>query len=261
MSVYRTEEEQLELIKKWWKRYGNWVTVFFSLVLLCVAGYRVMQNHHKQLTQQASVTYEKMMLAVSSHNIPSQLSYAGELIKNYKTSVYADVAHRILAKIYIAQYKWSEAKEELEAVISLSKMSDLKQIARIDIARILAENKSYAPAIQELSKVEDETYFSVINELKGDIYAAMGKYQEAIKAYRLATEEMKKKNMTNLFLEMKINELVMKPQSYQQFSANYDFLRRSRSSGLTEGSSTVSRNLLSLDSGMYSPRIAAILLS
>jgi predicted negative regulator of RcsB-dependent stress response len=208
-----TEEEQLEVIKKWWDRHGSKITVFLSLILICTAGYKYMNWHQDKMTQQASNTYEQMMVALSNQNIKSVRSYANELIKDYNSSVYADVAHMTLAKIYVSKNKWAQAKEELLPVAQKSKMSALKQIAKINIARLLVSEKSYTYALNELATIEDQTYLPVINELKGDIYDALGQYRKAITAYRLAIEEVKTRGMGNLFLEMKTNELAMKSQS------------------------------------------------
>ena len=208
-----TEDEQVEAIKKWWKRYGNLVTLFISLVLLCVAGYRYMNWHHEKMTQQASVAYEQMMVALSNHNIKSVRSYAKELVNDYSNTVYSDVAHMTLAKVYIEKNKLEQAKSELQTVASKSKVPALKQVAKIRFARILTAEKKYPNALNELSSVEDKTYLSVINELKGDIYGATGQYQNAINAYQLAISEVKRKGMGNLFLEMKTNEIANKTQS------------------------------------------------
>lgn len=213
MSVYMTEDEQLEAIKKWWKRYGNLVTIALSVVFLCVAGYRYYNWHQDKVTQQASNAYESMMVALSNHNVKSVRAYANELINGYNKTVYADVAHMTLAKIYIEKNKLDSAKSELQLVANNSRMPSLKQIAKIRIARILAAEKDFPTALTELSSVEDITYMPVINELKGDIFEATGKYQEAINAYRLAISEVKNNGMGNLFLEMKTNELANKTQS------------------------------------------------
>lgn len=213
MSVYMTEEEQLENIKKWWRRYGNIITIIFSLILLCIAGYRYMNWHQDKLTQQASMTYESMMVAFSHQNIKGVRSYANELIKDYANTVYADVAHMTLAKVYVSKNKLDQAKTELQTVAEKSKMTSLKQIAKIRIARLLAAEKSYTNALKELSSVDDEAYLPVINELKGDIYGATGQYEQAITAYKLAINEVKNNGMGNLFLEMKTNELALKSQS------------------------------------------------
>lgn len=213
MSVYMTEDEQLEAIKKWWKHYGTLVTVFLSLVFLCIAGYRYYNWHQEKRTQQASSAYEQMMVAFSNHDIKSVRAYANELINGYSKTVYADVAHMTLAKIYVEKNKLEQAKSELAFVAANSKMPSLKQVAKIRVARILALGKEYTQALNELSSIADATYTPVINELKGDIYGAQGHYQNAINSYRLAITEVKNKGMGNMFLEMKTNELANKTQS------------------------------------------------
>jgi len=213
MSVYMTEDEQLEEIKKWWKRNGNLVTILLSLVFLCIAGYRYYYWHQEKVTQQASIAYENMMVALSNHNIKSVRAYANELIKGYGKTVYSDIAHMTLAKVYIEKNNSNQAKSELKIVADNSHMPPLKQIAKIRMARILAADKEYTNALSELSSIEDPTYMPVINELKGDIYGATGQYQNAINAYKLAITEVKNNGMGNLFLEMKTNELANKTQS------------------------------------------------
>lgn len=213
MSVYMTEEEQLESIKKWWNRYGNLVTVMLSIVFLSIAGYRYFYWHQEKVTQQASIAYENMMISFSNRHVKAVRSYANDLIKNYNHSVYADVAHFILAKMDLSKDKLASARSELENVVKNSNMLPLKQIAKIRIARILAADKSYIDALKQLSSVDDKTYLPVINELKGDIYSATGQYQEAMKSYQAALDFGKTSGMGNLYLEMKTNEMAVKTQS------------------------------------------------
>ncbi|HHF7365500.1 TPA: YfgM family protein [Legionella bozemanae] len=213
MSVYMTEEEQLESIKKWWKQYGNLVTVVLSLILFGIAGYRYLHWHQAKITQQASVAYEQMMVALSNQNIKGVRAYANELIHQHSSTVYADAAHLTLAKIYVSKNKLDTATDELKAVATNSKMPALKQIAKIRMARIFAAEKSYTNALNELSSIDDKTYLPVINELKGDIYGATGQYQEAMSSYKLALDEVKNNGMGNLFLEMKTNEIASKSHS------------------------------------------------
>lgn len=213
MSVYMTEDEQLDAIKKWWKRHGNLVTGVISIALLCVAGYRYMHWHNEKITQQASSAYEQMMVALSNHDNKSVRSYANQLVKDYKATVYADAAHMTLAKIYVSKDKPDNAKDELMQVVNNTRMPALKQVAKLRIARILAVQKRYPDALAQLSTIDDSAYSPAINELKGDIYGATGKYTDALNAYRLAIAEVKSSGMGNLFLEMKSNDLAIQAES------------------------------------------------
>lgn len=213
MSTYMTEEEQLESIKKWWKQYGNIVTVILSIILFSIAGYRYLHWHQEKVTQQASVAFEQMMVALSNHNNKAVRAYANELINQHNRTVYADAAHMTLAKIYVSKNKLDKATVELKSVATNSKMPALKQIAKIRLARILAAEKSYTNALKELGSIDDDTYLPVINELKGDIYGATGQYEEAMNSYKMALDEVKNNGMGNLFLEMKTNQIASKSHS------------------------------------------------
>lgn len=218
MSVYMTEEEQLEAIKKWWNKYSNLVTVVLSLILLSIAGYKYWHWHQEKISMQASNAYEQLMVAFSNQNNKSVRAYANQLINEYGETVYADAARLTLAKLYVAHDQYNKAVKMLEYVANNSKMTALKQVAKIRIARLLVAEKSFDKALAELAPVVDMAYMPVINELKGDIYTATGKYQQAIISYKEAISEVRNNGMGNLFLEMKTNELAALTQTMKRDS-------------------------------------------
>ena len=207
MSVYRTEEEQLENIKNWWKRHSTLITLVFSLILLCFSVYKYWTWHQEKNLAQASNAYEQMMVAFANQNPKEVKAYANQLINEYSKTVYADVARMIKAKLLIDKEHIDDAKKLLEQVVLNSHVNALKQVARIRVARLLASEKSYDKALNQLSTVEDVAYMPLINELKGDIFAATGNFQQAILSYKEAISEVRMHGMGNLFLEMKTNEL------------------------------------------------------
>lgn len=207
MSIYMTEDEQVEALKRWWKRYNGVITVLFSIALLSMSGFKYWTWHEEKVTQQASNTYEHLMLAVSNHDNKASRGYAKQLISNYGSTVYADAARLALAKLYVGREQYQLAQNELVYVATHSKMTALQQVARIRLARLLAADKAYDKALSELAKVDDTTYLPVVNELKGDIYAATGQYEQAVSFYRQAINTVQTKGMGNLFLEMKTREL------------------------------------------------------
>lgn len=213
MSVYMTEDEQLDAIKKWWKRYNGIVIVSVSVVMLVVSGFRYWSWHEQKVTQQASYAYEHLMLAFSNHDTKGVRGYANHLLTNYGQTVYADAAHLTLAKLYVERAEYSKARDELHVVAEHSKMLALKQVAKIRLARLMMLDKSYDSALNELTSMKNSAYMPIINELKGDIYAATGRYPQAVTFYRDALSEVQAKGMGNVFLEMKANEMAAKTQS------------------------------------------------
>jgi predicted negative regulator of RcsB-dependent stress response len=210
MSVYMTEEEQLAVIKRWWQRYSTTITVVLSLILLAISGVKYWHWHEEKLKTQASVAFEQMMQAVSNQDNKSIRAYANQIIQDYPQSVYSDAAYLTLSKVYVAKVNYKKAETVLQTIVNTGNVPVFKQIAKIRLARLLANEKSFQQALAVLSVVDDEAYMPVVEELKGDVYAAKGQFQKAVVAYRAAMSSVKHRGMGNLYLEMKTNELAAK---------------------------------------------------
>ena len=61
--------------------------------------------------------------------------------------------------------------------------------------------------------MDSSVYKPLVDELKGDVYVATGRYQEADVLYSEARDEAKIRGIGNLFLDMKANELAALAQS------------------------------------------------
>lgn len=206
MSVYMTEEEQIEAFKKWWKKYSTLITMIVSLVFLSIAGYQYWNWHQQKIQMQASNRYEHLMLALSNENLKEVQAYANQLIKEYDNTVYADVAHLTLARIAVQKHHYEDARNHLGVVAKKSHMNALQQIAKMRMARILTFEKKYDDALSIADSINDTIYSSLINELKGDIYAATGDKEKAAIAYQKAVSDVQNQGVGNLFLEMKMAE-------------------------------------------------------
>lgn len=207
MSSYMTEEEQLEAIKKWWQRHQYKLITVLSFILLLTAGYKYWFIHKEKLTAQASNQYELMMLAFSNNDDKKVQSYASSLIKEHSSSVYADVAHLLMAKIEFNNRHTPQATQHLAYVANDSTLPVLQQVAKIRWARLLLANKSYEKAQALLSPITQPAFTPVINELQGDIYSAKGHYTKAMACYQQAMSSFHQEGMNNLLLEMKMNEV------------------------------------------------------
>ena len=205
MSVYMTEAEQLEIIKKWWLRHQNLITVCLALVVFLVAGYRYWNWHVEKTILQASTAYENMIAASTSHDDKSMQSYANQLIHFDDKTVYATAAHLLLAKIFVNQKDYQKAELELAHVAHHSKVEALKQLALIRLARLQLSQKQYDKALAELSTIAQSPYTSVVNELKGDVYSAKEEYLKADASYQSAMNDLASGGGANLLLEMKRN--------------------------------------------------------
>lgn len=207
MTVYMSEEEQVEMLKSWWKKYGNIITIMISLILLTIAGVRYWNWHKNSIDQQASTIYERMMVAYANNDYKQIKSNSQRLIDDFSSTIYADVANLTLAKVDVTREKYKTAKKSLARVITNSKSPIMINIARIRMARLLLNEKKYEDAKHEINKVTDKSLLSIVHEIEGDISFAQNKREDAIEHYKEAMLEVEKIGGGNVFLEMKSNSL------------------------------------------------------
>ena len=143
MSVYMTEEEQIQAIKKWWSRYSSPILVVLSVLMLSVSGYRYWIWHQEKVTAEASTLYEHLMQSFSNHDVKDIRSYSNQLINRYSQTIYADAARMTLAKLNVEKNHLDLAKSLLQTVAIQSKNSAFKQIAKIRLARLMIANKQF----------------------------------------------------------------------------------------------------------------------
>lgn len=199
-----TEEEQLEAIKKWWKKHQNKISVVLSTILLITAGYRYWTWHTEKKMLQASEMYERLISAFSKQDTTALQASIKTLNTQFKNTVYSDVAYLVTAHQWVAQQQWDQAKQALTTVIQNSKMTALQEVARLRMARIDIYQGLYSQALTELDKIQDSAYLAKINELKGDVFYATGEYAKADSYYQKARLNAEKQGVTLYSLDMKL---------------------------------------------------------
>ncbi|MGV8837174.1 YfgM family protein [Cellvibrio sp.] len=65
MSVHLSEEEQLEVLKRWWKDYGKTVIATIVIAVVAYFGYTAWQDQKRQKAEKASEVYEQLLKLVN----------------------------------------------------------------------------------------------------------------------------------------------------------------------------------------------------
>jgi predicted negative regulator of RcsB-dependent stress response len=214
INVYLNEHEQWIAIKKWWEKYNAIVIIIFSLILLSCSAYKYWQWHRQSQLQQASNTYERMMLASANHQTDEIRSIANSLVKDYPNSIYADAARLSLAKIAVSAKEYPEAESQLTWVAEHSNTPEMSDVAKIRLARLWVAHQKFPDALKILKGLKSPAYLPLVDELRGDIYTGLNKFDKAVDFYRKALSEVQNYGVGNLFLEMKSSEMVAQSQQH-----------------------------------------------
>jgi predicted negative regulator of RcsB-dependent stress response len=207
----RTEEEQVEVLKNWIKENGVSLVVSIAIVLTVVFGYRMWQTQTLQTAEAASSMYEELVEAItvspletiSEENLLTGKFLAGKLKAEHAGSTYAQFAALHLAKLAMEDEDLPTAVTELQWVLDNGAGENISIIANLRLARVKFGLKEYENAITQLASIESGGHESSVEELRGDIYYAMGRTDESREAYQRAVnlQANNKRPMTQMKLE------------------------------------------------------------
>ena len=207
MSVYMTETEQIEWLKKCWLRYQTLIISGLFIALLSMSALKYWHFYNDKRVQEASMSYERMILADSRHETQNIQVYADKLIQDDTDTVYADAARLMLAAELVKQSKYELASSTLEFLIQHSSRKPMVALAKLRLSRILISEHKYEQSLALLKSIKNSPYYGLINITIGDIHVAMGDKKQAISCYQLAQKYLEKSGITHVFLDMKLEHL------------------------------------------------------
>ena len=202
---YETEEQQIEALKKWWKENGTSLIVGLGLGVAILFGGRYYINMQSQHSANAGDLYFMVAEHINNGNQESALETASKLTGEYKDTPYAALAALIMARYEFEKGNPAEASSQLEWVINNADEIELKDIARLRLARIHLGNAEYDAAETLLGSEHPAAFDAAYEELKGDLFVMRGRLAEARIAYDKAIDAMG--NSTSAWLRLKRQDL------------------------------------------------------
>lgn len=207
MSGYHTsDQEQIQMLKDWWRKYGTTVLVGLMVFFLVNFSWSFWRNYQQRYNDEASLMYTQLLSKTQLKQDDAVRTLSDHLLKDYNRTPYASLTALLLAKNAVGQKKMDVALTQLQWVIDNSSSDSLKQMARIRAARILFANNKKQEALDILQRVDDDGYMAPVLELRGDILLSQGKKDEAAAAYRDALKSIPEE-ATPPLLKMKLERL------------------------------------------------------
>lgn len=207
MDGYTTEEEQVELLKKWWDENGKSAIFGIVLGLAAIFGWREWQSHTISQIESASEIYQQALTATNQDQFPQAREKANELLSNYGDTGYAVFARLILAHVAAEEADYTTAETQLTAAIDNISNVSLAHEVTLRLARIHLATGKVDQALTLLNRGDYGAFAPVYNELKGDAYAAQGKTDEARQAYQQAIAESQGSDGDLSLLNLKLDTL------------------------------------------------------
>ncbi len=218
MDNYRTEEEQIAALKKWWADNGNSLLIGIGAALVIVFGWKAWQNSVEQEKAEASVMYQQLITTATSNSFDevdeaSSVAFiAGELKEQFEGSEYAIYGALFLAKEAVEKGELEQAAAELRWVLEATEDQRLTHITRGRLARVLSAQGQHDEALALLD-AQDPAFEAAYLEIRGDILLRTEQEQAAIDAYTKAFAMVKDNPQAQPLLAVKLSDLGVNPET------------------------------------------------
>jgi predicted negative regulator of RcsB-dependent stress response len=215
MADYRTEEEQIELLKKWWRENGKSTVAGVVIALAGYAGWMGWTSHQQSTMAAAADQYQQLLVAAETPDGQGKAAEMAEQLRNqHPHTVYGAFAALYLAKNAVLANDLVRAGELLAWAREQSADPSLKPLVSLREAQVLYAKGEYEQALSALAGIrEGDAWEPAAAELRGDILLAQGKPQEARASYEAALKALDNSGMQDrrAELEMKLADLAASP--------------------------------------------------
>lgn len=189
MESYRTEDEQVEAIRRWWDENGKSTLVAIVVALSAGFGWQAWKGHEAEQAQVASGIYQEMLDNLDGESrslkqLKTAADLASKLKEEFPASSYAQFAALHLASLAVTQDQLPQAETQLRWVLSRAdKGGDVAQLTELRLARVLAASGKADQALDILQSAGTGSYSASYAVAKGDVLLQLGRKDEARDAY------------------------------------------------------------------------------
>jgi predicted negative regulator of RcsB-dependent stress response len=201
------EQEQLDALKTWWHDNRAQILGALLIVVVAVGGWRGWQYYQHKQSYGAAVLYQQFLEQLASNDARRINDAATVVTDKFGSTAYAARAELLAARVNEQAHDVARAKTQLHWVIDNAREDTLKDVARLRLAAVLLDEKKYADALTLLEAKHPDSFDGLYADLKGDVFSAEGKKDEARSSYQLAYAKIDTKSIYRSLIQMKLDAL------------------------------------------------------
>lgn len=191
MDELRTEEEQVEALRRWWDENGKSTVAAVVVALAAGLGWQAFGQYQERQTEQASDMYQALTRMIGDKRgdevSEQSVELAEQIKRTYDSSTYGQFAALHLAAIKVGRGELEAAEAELRWVLGRADAgSDTYRITQLRLARVLAARGEVDQALAIIDGAGSGAFGASYASAKGDILLAEGQLDAAREAYALA---------------------------------------------------------------------------
>lgn len=203
MDVYKTEDEQVEQIKKWLKENGASLATGILIGLAVLFGGKAWTEYKWRQSEQASNIYTQLTAALATDNKEAAVAAESAITGDYSSSPYAVLGQLAMARHKLDSAEPDAARAHLQWALEHAAMPQLAHVARLRLARLLLAQGRLDEVRPLLSVTEEGAFAAAYDEIRGDLYLQDGDSAAAVVAYEKALAGLPADAPTRSLIETK----------------------------------------------------------
>lgn len=199
--------EQSERARQWLQQNGSSIVIGILLGLAVLLGWQRWQQSGVSHRAEAMVKFDELQAAVDKDDAELALKLGDDLRKNYADTAHSALAALELAELEVKGGKLPEAESRLRLVVDNAATPPLRAIATLRLARLLVARDQAQQAVDLLKGIAGEDFVAEREQVRGDALLALGKREDALKAWNDALAAMDVAAQARRELEAKRDDL------------------------------------------------------
>ncbi|MFG6455393.1 YfgM family protein [Roseateles sp. BYS96W] len=202
------EQEQLDQLKAFWKRWGNLITWLLTAALAVFAAWQGWQWRERNQAAEAAAMYGEFDRLLTAQDVDKAAAAAGDLKARFASTGFAAQASLQVAKLQLDKGKADDAKASLSWVAAQGSEPAYRDLARLRLAGLqLDQPKTYDEVAKTLDAIKSPEFAALVADRRGDLLLQEGKRDAAKAEYQKALAGMEKTQDYRRVIEAKLATL------------------------------------------------------
>ena len=205
------EQEQLDQLKAFWKRYGNPITWLLIVVLGSFAAWNGWGLYQRDQAAKSGAMFDQLDQAVQAGEADQAARIFADMKERYPRTAFTEQGGLLAAKLQAEKGKPDAALETLNWIGASASEPEYQTIAKLRAAGVLLDQKKYDDALKQLDGATAPDFAALVGDRRGDVLMAQGKKDEAKAAYTKAWQTMDPKVDYRRLIDAKLTALGAAP--------------------------------------------------
>lgn len=204
----KTEEEQIEELRAWWKENQTSILAGVAVVVLALFGWNYKLGADRTALEEASAVYVELTDEIVDADLDGAEALAATLASDHADTPYYVQSRLAMARLYMDQNRDEDAANALRSALEVDDYDALKQIAQLRLAKILLYQEKPEEALEAIASGGTNGFAARFAEVRGDIHVALGDFESARSAYTSAlAEDIANRTIDQGLVQLKLYDL------------------------------------------------------